>query len=236
MALARAESRVTVAGLARRFAVTAQSISRDLAGLAALGLVDRVHGGAILSGQGTDPRRRPPPEVAIARLCAAHIPDNSAIILPLGPLAEAVAEALMSHTNLTVITNALSVARSLIESEGCTVILAGGVMRRPDGGLLGELTTHGFNQFKVDCAVIGCSAIDAEGDILAHHLVEARVSKAAIAQARRTFLVADRSSFGRPAPARLASLAQVEALFTDAPLAAPLAAQCRAWNTAVHQA
>lgn len=238
--IARGEGRVTVEQLSCKFAVTLQTIRRDLSDLAESGLLDRVHGGAILrkgvSNQGYEQRRRTneAAKAAIGRACAQAIPDNCSIILNLGTTTEAVARELLRHANITVLTNNMNIATTLMSNASCEVMLAGGALRRSDGGLLGELTTQFFSQFKVDYAVIGCSSIDADGDLLDHDLAEVRVAKAIIAQSRQTFLVADQSKFLRSAPARLASLADLTGFYTDAPLPQSLAANCAAWGTKVH--
>lgn len=238
--LARAEGRVTVDALARKFAVTLQTIRRDLADLGDLGLLDRVHGGAVLrvvaASQGYEQRRHANEQAkaAIARACAAAIPDKSSIILNLGTTTEAVARELLHHKNITVITNNMNVANTLVANADCEVVLAGGALRRSDGGLVGDMTPQFFSQFKVDFAVMGCSAIDADGDLLDFDLAEARVYRTIVGQARHSFLVADHSKFARSAPARLASLADLSAFFTNAPLPEPLAAKCLAWGTEVH--
>lgn len=240
--VARSEGRVTVEHLARKYAVTLQTIRRDLSDLADAGLLDRVHGGAILrngvANQGYDRRRRTneAAKAAIGRSCALTIPNNCSIILNLGTTTEAVARELLRHTNITVVTNNMNVANTLMTNAGCEVVLAGGSLRRSDGGLVGELTTQFFSQFKVDYAVIGCSAIDADGDLLDFDLAEVRVSKAIIGQSRQTFLVADQTKFQRTAPARLASLSEIAAFHTDAPLSEALAAKCEVWGTKVHLA
>ena len=98
---------------------------------------------------------------------------------------------------------------------------------------MGDLTAQFIEQFKVDFAIIGASALDADGDLLDFDLQEVRVSKALIRRARRTFLVADASKFQRSAPVRIASLREIDAFFTDQPLSPPLADQCREWETEV---
>ena len=240
--VARAEGRVTVEHLARKYAVTLQTIRRDLSDLADAGLLDRVHGGAVfrngVANQGYARRRRTnkAAKTAIACACAAAIPNNCSIILNLGTTTEAVARELLRHTNITAVTNNMNVANTLMANTGCEVILAGGSLRRSDGGLVGELTTQFFNQFKANYAVIGCCAIDAGGDLLHFDLAEVQVSKAIIAQSRQTYLVADHTKFQRTAPARVASLAEISVFYTDAPLPHPLAAKCHDWGTVVHLA
>ncbi len=238
--IARNEGRVAVEDLAQRFDVTLQTIRRDLTDLADAGHLDRVHGGAVtktgVANIGYEARRRmnEAAKAAIARTCAAAIPDNCSLILNLGTTTEAVARELLHHKNITVVTNNMNVANILVGNPGCEVMVAGGALRRSDGGLVGELTTQFFEQFKVDFAVIGTSALDRDGDLLDFDLAEVRVSKAIIRQARTAFLVTDHSKLDRSAPARLASLSELDAVFTDKPLPDDLAAKCRDWGTAVH--
>ncbi|NJM81199.1 MAG: DeoR/GlpR transcriptional regulator [Tabrizicola sp.] len=237
--IARADGRVAVEDLAHRFEVTLQTIRRDLSDLADAGHLDRVHGGAVVrtgvANIGYEARRRmnEGAKAAIARACAAAIPDNCSLILNLGTTTEAVARELLGHSNITVITNNINVANILVANPGCEIVVAGGTLRRTDGGLVGELTTQFFEQFKVDFAVIGASALDRDGDLLDFDLAEVRVSKAIIGQSRKVYLVCDHSKLGRSAPARLASLAEITTMFTDAPLPDDLAGQCRDWNTEI---
>lgn len=237
--LARAEGRVLVDDLAQRFEVTLQTIRRDLGDLAEAGLLERVHGGAVpragAVNLGYEARRRLNAEAkaAIAAACAAAIPENSSLILNLGTTTEAVAQALINHANITVVTNNMNVANILLANPGCEIMVAGGALRRSDGGLTGELTTQFFEQFKVDYAVIGASALDEDGDLLDFDLAEVRVSRAILRQARRVFVVADHSKLGRPAPARIASLSEVDTIFTDLPLPEALMRRCAEWGTKV---
>jgi DeoR family glycerol-3-phosphate regulon repressor len=237
--LARAEGRVLVEDLAQRFGVTLQTIRRDLTELADAGRLERVHGGAVLKAGvaniGYAERRRMNAEAkaAIGRACAAAIPDNSSLFVNIGTTTEAVARELLAHRNLTVVTNNLNVANILAESESCDVIVAGGVLRRSDGGLVGDLTKEAIEAFKVDFAIIGTSALDGDGDLLDFDSQEVRVSRAIIRQARRTFLVADHSKLARTAPVRIASLAEIHTLFTDRRLPADLAAKCASWETRI---
>jgi DeoR family glycerol-3-phosphate regulon repressor len=175
-------------------------------------------------------------KVAIGRACAAAIPDNSSIILNLGTTTEAVARELLFHRNITVVTNNMNVANILLANPGCDIMVAGGALRRSDGGLVGDLTSEFFGQFKVDFAVIGASAIDPDGDLLDFDLAEVRVSRAILRQARRGYLVCDHSKVGRSAPALLGSLSGITGLFTDRPLPAPLANRCAEWGVTVHVA
>ena len=238
--IARQEGRVIVESLAERFQVTLQTIRRDLTDLADAGLIDRVHGGAVartgVNNIGYEERRRmnEVAKAAIGRACAQAIPNNSSIILNIGTTTEAVARELLKHTNLTVVTNNINVANILLANESCEIMVAGGALRRSDGGLVGDFTSEFIQQFKVDYAIIGVSALDRDGDLLDFDATEVRVSRAIIRQARKVFLVTDSSKLGRLAPVRLCSLADVDMVFTELPLPDELMGKCAEWNTLVH--
>jgi DeoR family transcriptional regulator, glycerol-3-phosphate regulon repressor len=237
--IARREGKVTVEGLAEHFGVTLQTIRRDLSDLAHAGRLERVHGGAVLpSGTtniGYEERRRlnADGKTAIARACAAQIPENCAVFLNIGTSTEAVAVELMHHRNLLVVTNNMNVANILSQNRDCNVIVTGGSLRHSDGGLIGDITTAAIRQFKFDIGVIGCSAIDNDGDILDFDVQEVGVSQAILTRSRRTLLVADHTKFKRTAPARIASLQNVDMFFTDRALHPDLSARCAEWGTEV---
>jgi DeoR family glycerol-3-phosphate regulon repressor len=81
--------------------------------------------------------------------------------------------------------------------------------------------------------VIGTSALDRDGDLLDFDLAEVRVSRAILRQARQCFLVTDNTKLGRSAPARIASLSELDAVFTDVALPANLMQACESWGTRV---
>lgn len=237
MARARTEGRVAVEPLAEAFGVTVQTIRRDLSALADAGLLARVHGGAVLpSGTrniGYEDRRVLNPEAkeAIGRAAAARIPNGASVFLDIGTTVEAVARALRAHAGLLVVTNNINAANILVANPDAEIILAGGLLRRADGGLVGEVTADFVRQFKVDIAVIGASALDAGGDALDYDFREVRVAQAVMGHARRSMLVADLSKLGRSAPVRLGPLSQFDLWVTDAAPPSALAEACERWRT-----
>lgn len=237
--IARRDGKVTVEGLAEHFGVTLQTIRRDLTDLANSGRLERVHGGAVLpSGTtniGYEERRslNPAAKSAIARACAALVPDDISLFLNIGTSTEAVAQELRHHKTMMVVTNNVNVASILVDNPECEIIVTGGHLRRADGGLVGNLAADTIRSFKFDLAVIGCSALDRDGDLLDFDIQEVNVSQAILRQSRKVILVADHSKFSRSAPARIGSLSEVDVFVTDVPLPDDLAAACVEWNTEV---
>lgn len=237
--LARKNGKVTVDGLAELYDVSVQTIRRDLADLAQGGRLERVHGGAVVpSGVMNivyDERRRMNEEgkKAIAVACAASIPNGATVFMNIGTSTEAVAQKLLDHENLLVVTNNMNIANTLAANLSCEIILTGGVLRRADGGLVGMLTAEMVKQFKFDFCVLGCSAIDEDGDLLDFDDQEVLVSRSAIQRSRKVMVVADHYKFQRKAPLTICSLKDVGILFTDHKLPKKLSDDCHRWGTSV---
>ena len=237
--IAHDEGRVVVEELSARFGVTVQTVRRDLAELCDAGQLSRVYGGAVLASGvaniGYEERRNlnAAEKDRIGRACAQAIPEGASLFLNIGTTTEAVARALLGHRSLMVVTNNLNAANILAQNEGCEVIVAGGVLRRADAALVGDMTMEVVRQFKVDLAVIGASALDEAGDLLDYDVREVKVAQAILGQARRRLLVADHSKFSRVAPVRIGSLSEVDAFYSDAPPPEKLLEACRGWGTQI---
>jgi DeoR family glycerol-3-phosphate regulon repressor len=219
--LVRQRGFVSIDELAGHFAVTPQTVRRDINDLCGQDLLRRYHGGAGLPSsvenvayqtrqvlQHAQKRR-------IAALVAQHIPDEASLFINIGTTTEEVARALLQHRRLKVITNNLNVAGILADNETFEIIIAGGVVRNRDGGIIGEATMDFIRQFRTDFGIIGISGIDADGALLDFDYHEVRVAREIIANSRQIFLVTDATKFGRNAVVRLGSIAEVTALFSD---------------------
>jgi DeoR family glycerol-3-phosphate regulon repressor len=219
----RARGAVSVEALAERFGVTLQTVRRDVKLLAEAGLLARFHGGVRVPSATTENiayRQRQAlaadGKQRIARAIAQAVPDGSSLIINIGTTTEAVARELLHHRGLRVITNNLNVAGILCDNPDCEVIVAGGVVRPRDRGVIGEATVDFIRQFKVDIGLIGISAIEADGSLRDYDYREVTVARAIIAQSREVWLAADQSKFNRPAMAEVARLGLLDRLYTDA--------------------
>ncbi|MEZ5657624.1 MAG: DeoR/GlpR family DNA-binding transcription regulator [Burkholderiaceae bacterium] len=233
VAIARSTGRVDVDALAARFDITPQTIRKDLNDLARLGLVQRFHGGALVSSGVAnltyDSRRQlaTGAKQAIGAAAARLIPNDCSLFINIGTTTEQVASALVGHQGLMVITNNLNVAHILRGHTHIEVVVAGGVVRHSDGGIVGEAAVEFIRQFKVDYAVIGASAIDGDGALLDFDYREVSVAKAIMAGSRHAMLVADSMKLSRSAPVRIGRLADLDTFVTDAPLPPALAQICQ---------
>lgn len=209
--------------LVQFFQVTPQTIRRDLNELNRLKLISRHHGGAGMpvtsSTENTAYVERKAMQRhekdLIAEAMAARVPDGASLFINIGTSTEAVAQALLQHKNLKIVTNNLHVAAILLPRDDFTVIIAGGEVRNRDGGIVGEATRDFIGQFRVDFALIGISGIDMDGSLLDFDYHEVRVAQAMICNARQSYLAADHSKFGRGAMVRMGHVEEIDALFTD---------------------
>src|SRR5690606_3097693 len=207
--------------LSAHFGVTPQTIRKDLNELCDRRLLSRIHGGALfpsgIENVQYEARRKIAADEkdAIGRAAAKIIPDNSSLFINIGTTTEAVGEALLDHKELMVITNNINVANRLRVYPSIEVVIAGGVVRGADGGIVGEAAVDFIRQFKVDYAVIGVSAIDEDGALLDFDYREVKVAQAIMANARHVILVSDSTKFERTAPVRIGHLSQVHTFITD---------------------
>jgi DeoR family transcriptional regulator, glycerol-3-phosphate regulon repressor len=207
--------------LADHFKVTPQTIRRDLNILGDNGMVLRFHGGAGLavSTENVDYADRKvlclPEKKRIALMTASHIPTRASLFINIGTTNEEVAKYLFNHERLRVITNNLNVAKILADHSNIEVIIAGGLVRQRDCGIVGEAASDFIRQFKVDYGIIGISGIDLDGTLLDFDYREVRAARAIIENSRKVFLVADHTKIGRNAMVRLGNIDEIDALFTD---------------------
>ena len=219
--MAKDAGRVLVDDLATHFNLTPQTIRKDLNDLCDQRLLTRLQGGALfptsIENVEYEARRKiaANEKDAIGAAAARLIPDNASLFINIGTTPEAVSKALLDHAGLMIITNNINVANRMRVYPSIEVVIAGGVVRGSDGGIVGEAAVDFIRQFKVDYAVIGVSAIDHYGALLDFDFREVKVAQAIIANARHVILVSDRTKFERTAPVRIAHLSQVDTFITD---------------------
>ncbi len=219
--LVKAQGSVSVEQLSSEFAISVQTIRADLRDLDRERKLIRFHGGArSVDGRENmeyESRRQiaANEKVAIGKAAAQLIPNNASLFVNIGTTTEAFSDAVVDHEDLLVITNNINVANNLRLYNKIEVVIAGGAVRSTDGAIVGETAVDFINQFKVDYAIIGSSAIDQDGALLDFDIREVKVAQAIIANARNVILVADSSKFGRAAPVRIGHISQVDIFVTD---------------------
>ena len=239
LSLAEQEGYVGVENLAETFEVTQQTIRRDINNLCDQEFLTRTHGGAFYSSGvhnfayssrkslASDEKKE------IANAVASIIPDNSSIVINIGTTTEQVAESLLSHQGLKVITNNINIVNIFSQSNNAEVWLAGGKVRNLDSAVVGKNTADFIRQFKVDYAVVGVSAIDNDGSLMDFDYEEVLVSKAIFNHCRKLILVADNFKFDRTAPMFIGNISEIDILVTNIQPSPEIVNICRTNNIEV---
>lgn len=226
-----ADGYVEAKTLSRDLDVDASTIRRDLDALVRLGKAERTHGGArpIEGAHSEIPYAvkehvRRDEKMAIAQEASALVSDGDSVILDSGSTTYQVAAALRNRSGLTVITNDLRIGKFVATFPDVRLLVAGGELLGSVFTLVGERTVEFLSDYSVDWTFLGADAIDPVAGITNTNTLEIPVKRAMIAAAARTAVLADSSKFGQRALARVATLAEVDAIVTDAGLGADAAA------------
>ncbi|MEP2617186.1 MAG: DeoR/GlpR family DNA-binding transcription regulator [Marinomonas sp.] len=216
------EDALLVEEMVARFNVSSQTIRKDINQLAERHLVRRTHGGIapVSSTENLpfDHRQflNSDAKSLIAAQAAEMIPDGASVFLGIGTTVEYVAKALVSHKNLQVFTNNLTVAGIFGHYPEIRVRVLAGKLRHRHHDLVGEETLSGLKQYYFDYGVLGCGGMEEEQGILDFDPEEAAVSRVLVEQSRHSLLVADQHKWGRKAMARVQAFSNIDYLFTDA--------------------
>jgi len=215
-----------IADLVGEFDVSGMTVRRDIAELARKGLVRRVHGGAIDSRRAAyEPGFQAKSELAgaekaaIARAALGLVRPGNAIALSAGTTTHMFARLLADCDvrPLTVLTNSLRAGDALHRpaDSQLTVVLTGGT-RTPSDALVGPLATQALAGLRVDLTFLGVHGLDVETGLTTPNLLEAETDRAMVAAAGRLIVLADHTKWGVTGLSRIADLAEVDVLVTDA--------------------
>ena len=228
---ARAHGRADVAALAADFAVTTETIRRDLTILERHGLLRRVHGGAIpVERMGFEPAlatrdvTMTVEKDRIAKAALAEVPAEGAILLDAGITTGLLADALPVDRELTVVTHSLAIAMALSARPNLTLMLLGGRLRGRTLATVDAWALRALHDTYVEVAFIATNGISAERGLTTPDTAEATVKRAAIASAQRTVLLADHTKVGNDCFARFADVTDIDTFITDNGINAQVAA------------
>lgn len=212
---------VQVIDLARSLDVSKVTIRTDLDELENRGLLVRTYGGAVLPEQ-QDQRRFiantikefAPQKTAIAKKAASLVQQGQNIIIDNGSTTVHMSQ-FLQDLPLTVTTCSLLVMQELMHHEKIDLIIAGGILRRPSMGLMGNIAKDFFRQIHADWFFLGASGYTVAQGVFCSNLIEADTKKAMIQSADKICLLVDSSKMEHSSLARVCDWGSVDILITD---------------------
>jgi DeoR family fructose operon transcriptional repressor len=223
--LMRESGRISVAELAERFGVTAETARRDLAVLERAGLLRRVHGGAVATtalsmierGVAERDSTRADQKANIAKAAVALLPQaGGAVLLDAGTTTARLASMMPIDRELFVVTNSLGIASRLGGQSGVDLRLLGGRVRGVTQACVGDETVRALDDLRLDVAFLGTNAVSARHGMTTPDPDEAAVKRAMVRCARQVVVLADSSKLDQEQLVRFASVDEVDTLVTDA--------------------
>lgn len=206
----------------KHFAVSGETIRRDLDYLQNENIVQRVYGGAILAPDqsGTpahNARLRQEDIDAIGKAAANLILPGETVFLDVGTTVLSIARHLKNRADITVITASVYVINELIDAD-VRLITLGGIVGPMDGDIHGDLTMECAKFFYCNKVFFGCNGITPElgvmdycsGIMTAHRQFYHRTDK--------YILVTDSGKFGKTSTMSVCPTSNLDMIITDSGL------------------
>jgi len=214
------DGQVLASALSKDLHVSEDTIRRDLRELATAGVLQRVHGGALL--------RSPTPasftvrqkqtaeaKVAIAKAAVQLIRQDQVIILDGGTTPLQVAQHLPTDLRATVITHSPPIAVALAEHPEIELIVIGGKLYKHEMVTVGAATVEAFRNIRADLCFLGVCSLHPEFGISTADLEESYVKRAMIAGAAQVVALTSADKLGIAAPFIIGPLSQLTHLVTE---------------------
>lgn len=207
--------------LSKQLGVSSQTIRRDIVFLDNQVILKRHHGGVgILPGtKSLSYSSREIENVGAKNLIgaavASQISNGTSLFIDIGTTMEAVAEGLLNHQGLTIITNHIGVALILSKNPDFTILIPGGQLRSRDKAITGESALEFLNKNRVAYGIFGIGSITDDGHLLDYDYRDAQLSRHAMAVCSTKFVAADHSKFNSQAMMPISHVSEINSFFTD---------------------
>lgn len=196
------------------------TIRRDLALMAADGLIFRTHGGAMKLSLVNIPANFEQKITTnieqkdyIARLAAQEIRDGDIIFMDCGSTVFRICQ-FIKNKRIKVITNSLPIVYDLSNTE-VSINLIGGELDNKRQAIHGQIAVEHIRRYQADKAFVGVDGISIENGLSAASEKEAEITTAMSSHSQLTYLLCDSSKLGKNKYLRFAALNIVDVLVTN---------------------
>ncbi|ADQ46657.1 transcriptional regulator, DeoR family [Caldicellulosiruptor kronotskyensis 2002] len=223
MAMLNENKSVLVPELAKLFNVTEETIRRDLEKLEKEGLLKRTYGGAVLvENYNVDipfefrnvTNIEGKKQIALSLI--KYIEDGDTLVMDSSTSALQVAKLLKTKKKITVITNSEQIISELkVFEDTIKVISTGGTLRNKSLSLVGPIAEQTLRSLNANKAIISCKGFDIEKGFTESNELEAQVKKLMIEIADKVYMIVDHTKMNKTALVNIATLDDVDFIFTD---------------------
>ena len=212
---------VRVSTLSEQIGVSEVTIRRDLEALERRGILERTHGGAVLTQRmRAEPAyveaisSNPEAKRRIAQAAADLVDAGDTLYLNGGTTTLQVFRHLRAP-GLKVITNHVGIALESAEHD-FDLLLVGGHYRAPSNSVVGPFATEALRRTHATRAYLGVEGVSVASGLTSPVAAEAEIARVMIEQARgRVVIVADHSKIGTVADFVIAPLEAADTLVVD---------------------
>jgi DeoR/GlpR family transcriptional regulator of sugar metabolism len=215
-----------ISDLSEHFSISEVSIRRDLARLEQLGMLKRVHGGAVAlpitpAGPPSSNLTRTvsSEKERIGRAAAQLIRPADRVIFDSGTTVLQVAHSipgdLLTSGKLTVITSSLPIVHELGAWKSIHFIFLGGIYLPDYQVVVGPQTIADLATLHADKLFLGADGLTLTHGVTTANLLEAEVDRAMVKAAHEVILVADSSKIGGIGLTTIMPLTKANKLITD---------------------
>lgn len=196
---------VASTALAEEFGVSEDAVRRDLRALAAEGRCKRVYGGALpLSpASGTIADRiplRPDEKLELAQTALRAVRLSGLVFVDGGSTNLALASMLPVQNALTVATNSIAIADTVMRTKGLNLILIGGAVDTSLGSCIDTDALHALANLNIDHCFLGICAVSRQLGLGVFHPGEAHFKRILLARSHQTTVMATRDKLETRAP------------------------------------
>ncbi|MFK3663358.1 DeoR/GlpR family DNA-binding transcription regulator [Scandinavium sp. NPDC088450] len=231
LAILAEEKQVHSGELSQRFGLSEDSIRRDLRELAAEGLLQRVHGGALPVSAAIAPlETRKNVQIgskrAIAQKAVSLIQPGQVVILDGGTTTQELVQQLPRDLAFTAVTHSPSIAVALVDFPAVEVILIGGVLFRHSVVTMGAAMLEAIDRINADLFFMGVTGVHASAGFTTGNYEEASVKRALAARAAETVVMASQEKLNSASAFAIGGLQLASTLIVDTPLEQTLLNAC----------
>jgi len=202
---------VKIQELVDETAASESTIRRDLTELESQQKLERVFGGAILTGRNlkeqsiTDKSTLNLTEkIQVAQAAAELIKDGDSVFLDAGTTTFQMIP-FLQNKDLVIVTNGLTLVDTLNE-YGITTYLIGGLFKSKTSAFVGSQTIQAMKNYRFDICFLGINGLHIEYGYTTPDPEEAAVKLLASSLSRKTYVLADHSKINQVSFAKIMDL------------------------------